>query len=202
MYAIGTNTMGTLYLQYSSNGYSWSNIWSMSGNKGTAWLSGTVEIPGTTTYIRFRGLTGSNSNTRSDMAIDDVKVISAPTQMPTVVPTQPSPVPTYGPTSQPTVSPLPSPEPSPLPTISLLPSPKPSPGPTNLPSLLPSGLPTLIPSPVPTTTRAPTICVSGQYRHNDTRCYECPPGKISLVSDDSINTKDLVCENCTVGRCK
>lgn len=70
----GSN-MGTLALQASTDGTTWSTIWSMSGNKGNSWLSATVSLDaylGGTMQLRYVGTTGSSY--RGDMAIDDLSL--------------------------------------------------------------------------------------------------------------------------------
>ena len=69
--------MGTLELEETTDGTSWSTIWTKSGDQGDSWQSATVSV--TTSYVsqlRWVGTTGSDAY--SDMAIDDVDIRSAP----------------------------------------------------------------------------------------------------------------------------
>lgn len=76
--------IGTLEVEISTDGITWNNIFSLSGNQGTAWTE--VEIPlgnyagSTNLKIRFVGTRGSGS--RGDIAIDDVTIIDAPSCLP------------------------------------------------------------------------------------------------------------------------
>jgi len=68
--------MGTLTAQASTNnGGTWSNIFTISGNQGTAWASASVDLAGYvggTVKLRFVGTTGTNYT--SDMAIDNISL--------------------------------------------------------------------------------------------------------------------------------
>jgi len=73
----GTN-VGTLKLEVSTNGSTWTNIWNDSGNKGNQWNDASVNL---NSYIgepkvrlRFVGTTGSGWS--SDIAIDNVSLTS------------------------------------------------------------------------------------------------------------------------------
>ena len=74
--------MGTLNLQASTNGSSWTSLWSLSGNQGNNWYASSVDLTsyvGGTVVLRFVGTTGNNY--KSDMAIDNLTIItSAPSQ--------------------------------------------------------------------------------------------------------------------------
>ena len=66
-------SMGTLKVEISSNGSSWTSLWTKSGNQGNSWQEAVIDLSsygGTTRYIRFNGLTGSSYT--SDMAIDNI----------------------------------------------------------------------------------------------------------------------------------
>ncbi|MEM9340248.1 MAG: T9SS type A sorting domain-containing protein, partial [Bacteroidota bacterium] len=70
----GTN-MGTLRVEVSEDGTSWTQIWSESGNQGNSWFSTSLPLSsyiGSTIKLRFRGTTGSSW--RSDMAIDNISI--------------------------------------------------------------------------------------------------------------------------------
>ena len=70
------NHVGTLELQAQTSSNSWTTIWSMSGDQGDSWHTGTALL-GTymndTLQLRFVGTTGSGGN-KSDMAVDDVLI--------------------------------------------------------------------------------------------------------------------------------
>ena len=102
--------MGTLELEETTDGTSWSTIWTKSGDQGDSWQSATVSV--TTSYVsqlRWVGTTGSDAY--SDMAIDDVDIRSAPTSNGDCF--VPTPAPT---TSAPTSTPLPIASPTAFPT--------------------------------------------------------------------------------------
>lgn len=65
--------MGSLTLEATTDGSSWTSLWSQSGNKGNSWLSADVNMDayaGSTVKLRFVGVTGSSY--RGDMALDDL----------------------------------------------------------------------------------------------------------------------------------
>jgi hypothetical protein len=102
--------MGTLELEETTDGTSWSTIWTKSGDQGDSWQSATVSV--TTSYVsqlRWVGTTGSDAY--SDMAIDDVDIRSAPSSNDGCF--VPTPAPT---TSAPTSTPLPIASPTTFPT--------------------------------------------------------------------------------------
>ncbi len=69
----GASAMGSLSLQASTNGTSWSNVWSRSGNQGNSWLNADVDMSayaGSTVKLRFVGTTGTTW--QGDMAIDNL----------------------------------------------------------------------------------------------------------------------------------
>ena len=71
-------TMGTLKVEISSNGTSWTQLWSKSGDQGNNWYEAVVDLSsygGSNRYIRFNGLTGSSFT--SDIAIDDIRFSSS-----------------------------------------------------------------------------------------------------------------------------
>ncbi|QSE97887.1 S8 family serine peptidase [Fulvivirga lutea] len=67
------STMGSLNLQASTDGTSWTSVWSESGNQGNSWLTANVDLSsyaGDVVKLRFVGTTGSNYT--GDIAIDDL----------------------------------------------------------------------------------------------------------------------------------
>jgi hypothetical protein len=73
----GTSAMGGMVLEASTDGVSWTSIWSVSGNQGNAWLSATVNMDsylGAPVKLRFVGTTGTTW--QGDMAIDDVAMMA------------------------------------------------------------------------------------------------------------------------------
>jgi hypothetical protein len=71
------SSMGTLYLEASTNGGgSWDSLWSMTGDLGNTWFATNINLSAyagsTNTQLRFRGVTGSGF--RSDMALDTIMV--------------------------------------------------------------------------------------------------------------------------------
>jgi len=93
--------IGTLSLDISNNGESWTSLWSKSGDQGQGWRNATVIIDDLSTHFRFYGITGTDYT--GDIAVDDINVTSRITPAPSI-------------TSSPTTSFIPSPSPSPLPT--------------------------------------------------------------------------------------
>lgn len=77
-YNMNGAAMGSLTLQVTTNGGStWTDLWTQSGNQGTAWLNAVVSLNSyvnQTIQLRLRGVTGSSFT--SDMAIDNL-VVSA-----------------------------------------------------------------------------------------------------------------------------
>lgn len=73
----GTN-VGTLKLEVSTNGTTWTNVWNDSGNKGNQWNDASVNLNSYTgeskVRLRFVGTTGSGWS--SDIAIDNVSLSS------------------------------------------------------------------------------------------------------------------------------
>lgn len=73
-------TMGSLNLQASTDGSSWSSLWSLSGNQGNAWSNASVDMAayvGGSVQLRFVGTTSSSYT--SDMAIDKFSLSSGAT---------------------------------------------------------------------------------------------------------------------------
>lgn len=72
------SAMGTLYVDVSEDCGSWNNVWSISGDQGTAWHQAIVDLTpfiGKTIDIRIEGVTGSGY--QGDLAIDDVGITAA-----------------------------------------------------------------------------------------------------------------------------
>jgi subtilisin family serine protease/chitodextrinase len=67
--------MGSLVLQASTDGSSWTTLWSKSGDQGNSWYNEAISLNayvGTSVELRFVATTGNSY--RSDMAIDDISV--------------------------------------------------------------------------------------------------------------------------------
>ena len=66
-------SMGTLKVEASTNGTTWTSLWTKTGNQGNQWSLATVDFDsyaGSSVTVRFTGTTGSSYT--SDMAIDKV----------------------------------------------------------------------------------------------------------------------------------
>lgn len=66
-------SMGSLELQASTDGTSWTTLWSKSGNQNNSWYNASVDLSaylGTSVQLRYVGTTGSSY--RGDMAIDKI----------------------------------------------------------------------------------------------------------------------------------
>lgn len=68
-YSMIGNTMGSLELQYST-GTNWTELWKVSGDKGSSWLTAAVTVPPAAVALRFQGVTGSSY--RSDIGLDSI----------------------------------------------------------------------------------------------------------------------------------
>lgn len=69
------SSIGTLDLQASTDGNTWSSIWSLSGDQGNTWSTQSVDLigyTGGTVSLRFVGTTSTSY--RSDMAIDKLSL--------------------------------------------------------------------------------------------------------------------------------
>ncbi|WP_273444444.1 endonuclease [Neolewinella agarilytica] len=69
----GASNMGSLALEASTDGSSWTSVWSRSGNQGNSWQSASVDLDtylGGTVQLRFNGVTGTTW--KGDMAIDEL----------------------------------------------------------------------------------------------------------------------------------
>ncbi|MFC2152330.1 M4 family metallopeptidase [Bacteroidota bacterium] len=74
------SAMGTLQLQASTNGTSWTTLWTKSGDQGNSWNNATVSLSsyfGTSVQLRYVATTGSSYT--SDFAIDDISVTTGTT---------------------------------------------------------------------------------------------------------------------------
>jgi len=70
--------MGTLSLQASTDGSSWTTLWTTSSNQGNSWLSATADLSayvGEVVQLRFYGSTGTSYT--SDIAIDNIRLEDA-----------------------------------------------------------------------------------------------------------------------------
>jgi len=75
---LGAN-MGTLRVEASVDGTTWTEIWSRTGDQGNNWFGESLSLSaylGSTVKLRFNGTTGSSW--RSDMAIDNISVTNSP----------------------------------------------------------------------------------------------------------------------------
>lgn len=80
----GATGMGGLKLQASTNGTSWTDVWTQSGNQGNSWLSASVNLAsytGSTVQLRFVGSTGTTW--QGDIAVDDVALSTGTINPPT-----------------------------------------------------------------------------------------------------------------------
>ncbi|QIE59971.1 T9SS type A sorting domain-containing protein [Rasiella rasia] len=71
----GASDMGSIALEASTDGASWTSIWSETGNKGNQWNSSSVSLnayAGGTVQLRFNRLTGSTW--QADIAIDGISL--------------------------------------------------------------------------------------------------------------------------------
>lgn len=74
------SSMGTMDLQASTNGTTWTSLWSMSGNQGNSWSSSNIDLAayaGGAVELRYVGTTSTSY--RSDMAIDKLKISTGST---------------------------------------------------------------------------------------------------------------------------
>lgn len=80
----GATGMGGLKLQASTNGTTWADVWTKSGNQGNSWLSASVDLAsyaGNTVRLRFVGTTGTTW--QGDIAVDDVALATGTVTDPT-----------------------------------------------------------------------------------------------------------------------
>ncbi len=69
----GTSNMGSLAVEASLNGTSWTSVWSKSGNQGNSWETASINLSsylGEKVQLRFNGVTGTTW--QGDMAIDEI----------------------------------------------------------------------------------------------------------------------------------
>lgn len=73
------SAVGTLRLQASTDGSSWTTIWSLSGDQGSAWNSETVSLSAyaSETELRLRFFGTSGTSWQGDMCIDDLGLASS-----------------------------------------------------------------------------------------------------------------------------
>lgn len=75
-YHMQGSQMGSLYVDMNVNGVVTQNLWSVTGDQGTAWKQGWLNLAPygaqSSVRVRFRAVTGSGE--LSDLAIDDVRV--------------------------------------------------------------------------------------------------------------------------------
>lgn len=79
----GSN-VGSLTAQASTNGTSWTNVWTLSGNQGNSWQTASIDLAsylGADVKLRMVGTTGNGWS--SDIAIDDLSVSAG--SLPTTV---------------------------------------------------------------------------------------------------------------------
>lgn len=72
---LNSNHMGTLEAQASTDGTTWTTLWSRSGNQGNAWLPANVSLntyAGSIVQLRLRATTGPGF--RSDISLDAINV--------------------------------------------------------------------------------------------------------------------------------
>ncbi|VXB95661.1 Peptidase M4 [Flavobacterium sp. 9AF] len=80
----GATGMGGLTLQASTNGTSWTDLWTKSGNQGNSWFSESVSLvsyAGSKVQLRFVGTTGSTW--QGDIAVDDIALSTGVVTNPT-----------------------------------------------------------------------------------------------------------------------
>ena len=74
-HALGA-TVGTLRLEASTDGTAWSEIWSITGDQGSAWQSASVSLNAYTSAtelrLRFRGTSGTSYT--GDICVDDLRI--------------------------------------------------------------------------------------------------------------------------------
>lgn len=79
-YSMYGATTGVLNLQASTNGTTWTTIWTKSGNQGTAWLNATVSLSAyasnSAVKFRFNGTTGTSWD--GDIAVDAFAIQAGP----------------------------------------------------------------------------------------------------------------------------
>lgn len=78
------SSVGTVKLEISTDGTSWTSLWSQSGNKGSSWLSASVNLSayaGSDVKLRFNVV--SSSSWQGDICIDKVRLTNGPAPMPT-----------------------------------------------------------------------------------------------------------------------
>ena len=148
--------IGEVTLESSNDGATYETAWAKSGPQQASqlddWGLAAVQFNATGPHPRYLRFVSKAAGNLGDAAIDDFRVLPAPSAAPTLPPTD---APTRTPSLEPTFSrpPTPHPTPSPLPTLGpSQPSQAPTPQPTRSfhPSLRPTSLPLAAPTPLPT----------------------------------------------------
>lgn len=70
------NSMGTLNLEISTDGVTYTNIWTLSGDQGDEWFTANIDLAaygGQTVGFRFTGIDGDSF--RGDAAIDKIEIV-------------------------------------------------------------------------------------------------------------------------------
>lgn len=77
---------GTISLEASTNGTSWTSIWSLTGDQGSAWSTETVSLSAYTSSSTLRlRFNGTSSNTwQGDICIDDIQIAEAASSCPQI----------------------------------------------------------------------------------------------------------------------
>ncbi len=76
----GSSAMGNLGLEATTDGTSWTTLWSKSGNQGSSWQTAAIDLSaylGNTVKLRFNGTTGTTW--QGDMAVDNISLSSGST---------------------------------------------------------------------------------------------------------------------------
>ncbi|MCH9660546.1 MAG: T9SS type A sorting domain-containing protein [Bacteroidetes bacterium] len=74
----GANDMGSIALEASTDGATWTSLWSETGNQGNSWLSNSIDLSaylGGTVRLRFNRITGGTW--QADIALDNFNVTTA-----------------------------------------------------------------------------------------------------------------------------
>jgi hypothetical protein len=76
MYGSG---MGTLKLQITTNnGSTWTDLWTMTGNQGNAWLTANVSLASyANRFVKFRLFATTGTSKTSDIAVDNIQITTS-----------------------------------------------------------------------------------------------------------------------------
>ncbi len=78
-YSMFGSSMGTLDVEVSTDCASWTNVFTISGDQGTAWIESNIDLASyvgsSSVKVRFRGIRGSSW--RGDIAVDDISVTTS-----------------------------------------------------------------------------------------------------------------------------